>query len=115
MNKLFPFLFMIFPIIQLYSQSEQMQPFFDYYINSSKKIVYLAESATRYIGTNETGSQRQTQATVAITGVDTSNEIFRFAGDVAYQFTNISQFDISGSTGNDGTYTISSVSYGPLH
>lgn len=58
-------------------------------------------------------SQSITLKTVqfAITGADTGNDEFRISGDHTLVFNLVSSITVSGSTGNDGSYTISSVSY----
>ena len=48
--------------------------------------------------------------TYAITGVSIANETFTIAGDYTATFTAGKVFDVTGSTGNDGAWTISSSS-----
>lgn len=51
------------------------------------------------------------QDTYAISYIHQVNKIFAMAGNYASRFAAEDTFEISGSTGNDGTYTIASVSY----
>jgi hypothetical protein len=86
-------------------------PYLDYYVNANDRTIALDASGTHDLVSNESGSLGQTEQTIAITAVNTSTETLGVSGDYVKQFTNLSSFDISGSTGNDGTYTVSSVSY----
>jgi hypothetical protein len=47
----------------------------------------------------------------AIVAVDTSNEVVEVSGDYSGRITAEDGFDIFGSTGNDGTYSVASVAY----
>lgn len=49
--------------------------------------------------------------TTSVAGVDTTADTFTFSGDVTADFPQGTRFEISGSTGNDGSYTVSSTSY----
>lgn len=64
-------------------------------------------------GGGETGEElvlyARSTTTNSVTGVDTGANSFDFAGDVAEDFPDGTRFEISGSTGNDGTYTVAST------
>lgn len=47
----------------------------------------------------------------AIVAVDTTNNVVSVSGDHTSVLSSEDSFDIIGSTGNDGTYTVSSISY----
>ncbi len=50
-------------------------------------------------------------SSLSITAVSTTNDTFTVAGDQTALFTNGSEFVVSGSTGNDGCYTVSSSAF----
>jgi hypothetical protein len=50
-------------------------------------------------------------ASFAIVGVDTSGEVFRISGDQTGRLQVGETIEVSGSTGNDGTYTIDALNY----
>lgn len=52
-----------------------------------------------------------TRATFAIVGADTGNEVLRIAGDETARFAIGDTLEVVGSTGNDGTYTVSALNY----
>jgi len=62
---------------------------------------------------NEVGVLITEQAAVdwAITAVDTSNDWLAVSGDQSAAVDTGDEFTVSGSTGNDGTYTVSSLTY----
>lgn len=55
---------------------------------------------------------RTTNASYAVSGVSTGSTTFTVAGNQTSVFTAGSQFAVVGSTGNDGTYTVVSSTFG---
>lgn len=51
------------------------------------------------------------QNTLAIVAVDTVGEIFEVAGDITTELVATNTFTVTGSTGNNGTYTVASIVY----
>ena len=84
-------------------------PYLDYYINSDDLEVALAASDnTLQLAASETGSQGQTQVTtLAINGV--ASDYIQVSGDHTDDLVNAYSFAVIGSTGNDGTYTVDTV------
>lgn len=63
-------------------------------------------------GTPASGDRYLVDAAVfAITAVDTTNEILTVAGDQSVRFDAGESLTVSGSTGNDGAYSVASVAY----
>lgn len=51
------------------------------------------------------------EETAAVVAVDTAEQTFTVAGDLRSEAQPGTKMDLEGSTGNDGTYTISSTTY----
>lgn len=62
-------------------------------------------------GTVDTLVSNEQAGAYRITAVDTTNEIFTVPGDVTNQLVVDQAVLVNGSTGNDGTYTITNLSY----
>lgn len=98
----------ITPVSLTYYKSPST-PYLDYYINSNDRETVLDVNETVELAANETGSEGQDPITaLTINAVD--SDYIQVSGDYVSDFINASTFDVSGSTGNDNTYTIDSVS-----
>jgi hypothetical protein len=51
------------------------------------------------------------QNTLAIVAVNTGTEVFEVVGDITTELVATDTFTVTGSTGNDGTYTVSSITF----
>jgi hypothetical protein len=86
-------------------------PIYDYYIDSNRNKIFLEANSTVILEGIEVGSEGQTEVTgIDVSAVNQASDYFDITGDITDDLENASTFDISGSTGNDGTYTISSYS-----
>ncbi len=64
-----------------------------------------------FLDENEDDTIKITTTGYAVTAVDTSSETLGFTGDLTGIFDDNENFMIAGSTGNDGTWTVSSTSF----
>jgi len=75
------------------------------------RVLSRSVSDAQTLSPSESDAWIVTRGAFAIVGVDTSNEIFRISGDETARFSVGDTFEVSGSTGNDGTYTVSALNY----